>query len=93
MSSDFPVVYTRTEIESYLPTGWRLSGEQGEGQWDAKAGSWRAVVSDGAEFEWPLLVKSSEAAQKGRMDALREAMDKVYRNRLGKHTRGLGVGS
>ncbi len=92
MSSEFPLCFTRTEIESYLPTGWRLSDQQGEGHWDTKASSWRTIVCDGVEFEWPLLVKGTEAVRKGRLEALREAMDKVFRDRLGKHTRGLGVG-
>ncbi|MFN7962159.1 MAG: hypothetical protein U0002_12900 [Thermoanaerobaculia bacterium] len=92
MASESSLSYTRTEIESYLPSGWALSAEKPEGEWDSKAGSWTTQVRDGVDFEWPVSVKASEAATKGRLGALQEAMSRVYRGRLGKPTRGLGIG-
>lgn len=83
--SDQPLSYTVDEVKSYLPTGWSLTAPSGEspGTWDAKARTWQATVLDNVDFDWPVVVRSWEAASLGRIEALRQAMDKVFRERLG----------
>ncbi len=76
------IIYTETEVRSFLPTGWGLAGSP-EGIWDAKKKLWRATVIDNVEFDWPLEVKAAEASSLGRIEALRVAMDRVFRERLG----------
>jgi hypothetical protein len=77
-----PLIYTETEIRSYLPTGWDLAGSP-EGAWDPKKKSWQISVLDNVEFDWPVIVKADDAGSQGRLEALRRAMDVVYRERLG----------
>jgi hypothetical protein len=74
--------YTENEVRSFLPSGWDLVGDA-EGTWDEKKKTWRATILDNVDFDWPLAVPASEAAKLGRMEALRRAMDQVYRERLG----------
>ncbi|HSF43094.1 MAG TPA: hypothetical protein VLT87_25060 [Thermoanaerobaculia bacterium] len=74
--------YTETEVRSFLPTGWDLIGAPG-GTWDPKKKVWTARVIDNVEFDWPLVVKGDDASKLGRLEALRLAMNKVYRERLG----------
>ena len=74
--------YTESEIRSYLPTGWDLLGSQ-QGAWDAKKKTWRATVLDNVDFDWPVEVKAAEVTKLGRIEALRQAMDRLYRERLG----------
>ncbi|HEX2224925.1 MAG TPA: hypothetical protein VHN15_12040 [Thermoanaerobaculia bacterium] len=76
------IIYTETEVRSFLPTGWDLAGSP-EGAWDAKKKVWRATVVDNVDFDWPVEVKAAEASSLGRIEALRRAMDRVYRERLG----------
>lgn len=76
-----PLSYTETEIRSYLPTGWELTG--GPGAWDSKKKVWRTTVLDNVEFDWPVVVKPGDATSLGRLEALRQAFDRVYRERLG----------
>lgn len=82
MRRDEPLAYTEVEVRSYLPTGWALARGRG-GAWDATKRLWRATVIDNVEFDWPLEVSADEAAEHGRLEALRRAMDRVYRERLG----------
>lgn len=77
-----PLRYTETEVRSFLPTGWDLVGMP-EGSWDPKKKTWRATVIDNVEFDWPVVVKADDAASLGRLEALRKAFDRVYRERLG----------
>jgi hypothetical protein len=77
-----PLTYTETEIRSYLPSGWDLAGNP-EGVWDPKKKSWQISVLDNVEFDWPVVVKADDAGSQGRLEALRRAMDVVYRERLG----------
>jgi len=82
MNDAEPLRYTETEVRSFLPTGWSLSGDPA-GSWDAKKRVWRTTVIDNVDFDWPLAVDAGDAASLGRMEALRRAMDRVYRERLG----------
>jgi len=77
-----PLTYTETEIRSFLPTGWDLAGD-GTGNWDAKKKTWQISVLDNVDFDWPVVVKADDAGAQGRLEALRRAMDVVYRERLG----------
>jgi len=74
--------YTESEIRSYLPTGWNIIGNQ-QGSWDAKKKTWRATVLDNVDFDWPVEVRAAEVTKVGRIEALRQAMNRVYRERLG----------
>lgn len=84
-----PIEYIRTEIESYLPSGWTM-GET-PGTWDPKKSRWSLTVRDSAQMEWELGVGGEEAEKQGRLEALRKAMDQLYRERLGRRTRGIGL--
>ena len=84
--------YHRTEIESFLPTGWSLDEGAADTGWNAARGSWLASLFDGVDFAWPLVVKAADASKLGRIEALKAAIDHAYRARLGDHTRGLGRG-
>ncbi len=77
-----PLSYIETEIRSYLPTGWDLIGDP-EGTWDPKKKVWRAWVIDGVDFDWPLEVTLDDATKLGRLEALRQAFDRLVRERLG----------
>jgi len=84
MRSDEPLAYTEDEIKSFLPSGWMLAGgRDASGRWNPKNSSWQATLIDNVEFDWPVVVKSWEASSLGRIEALRRAIDKVYRERLG----------
>ena len=82
--SDEPLSYTLDEVKSFLPTGWCLpGGGESPGAGDAKARVWKTTVLDNVDFDWPVVVRTWEAASLGRIEALRQAMDKVFRERLG----------
>ncbi len=95
MTANEPLAYTEDEIRSFLPSGWRIAAADdptGEmvpfafGHWDARREAWRARVIDNVDFDWPLVVKAADAAKlgaNGRLEALRRAMDRLYRERLG----------
>lgn len=74
--------YTDNEVRSFLPTGWNMIGPT-EGSWDPKKKVWRATVIDNVDYDWPLEVTAAEAEKHGRLDALKTAMDRLYRERLG----------
>ena len=81
-SNTAPLQYTESEIRSYLPTGWDLIGDP-QGSWDAKKKVWRATVIDNVDFDWPVEVEAGEMSKLGRLEALRQALDRLYRERLG----------
>jgi hypothetical protein len=82
MSSPESLSYTENEVRSYLPSGWSLLGDPA-GSWDPKKRTWSATVVDNVDFDWPVVVGAGEATSMGRLEALRRAMDRVYRERLG----------
>jgi len=87
--SEAPFGYTEEELRSYLPTGWNLVGPA-TGDWDERKKRWSTRIEDGTDMRWDLVVDGGEVEKKGRVEALRLAVDKLYRDRLGKRTRGLG---
>ena len=82
MRSAAPISYTESEVRSYLPSGWHLAGHP-EGSWDSREKSWRVEVRDNVDFDWPVVVGADDAVSLGRIEALRQAFDRVYRERLG----------
>ncbi len=76
-----PVRYLAQEIESFLPSGWSLGEEPG--RWDGLRAVWAITVRDGAEQDWRLAVSGAEAAKRGRLAALKRAVDELYREALG----------
>lgn len=85
---DHRLTYADEELRGYLPLGWAYTGQS---DWDDKRGVLTLVVLDDCDFDWPVHVSAKEASgEAGRLGALRNAIDHVDRNRLGKHTRGLG---
>lgn len=89
MSEYAPFSYTEDELRSYLPTGWDLVGPM-EGEWNAKKKRWSTRVEDTADMRWDIVVEAGEVDEKGRIEALRLGVDRVFRGRLGRRTRGFG---
>lgn len=80
--------YTDEELKSFLPLGWHVIGQP---EWDDKRGVLTLTVIDPVEFDWPVHVSAKAVAKEGRLGAFKSAIDDVYRQRLGRHTRGLGM--
>ena len=70
------------ELDSYLPTGWRLMAPE-SGVWNRKKSEWTVKIVDGAEMDWDLTIRKRDVKAKGRMEALRYAVDVLHRERLG----------
>lgn len=70
------------EINSYLPTGWRLVAPE-SGSWNNKKSEWTVEIVDGADMNWDLVVRQRDVKTKGRLEALRHAVDVLHRERLG----------
>lgn len=86
-----PFDYTRDELCSYLPSGWELLDDR-EPVWNAKKKQLTVRVIDGVDFDWPVVIAARAVDAHGRLGALERAMDDTFRARLGKPTRGLGIG-
>jgi len=82
--------YTLNEIQSYMPTGWELAGDA-EPVWDEKKDRLTFTVLDSVDFDWPVHVSAADVEKHGRLKAFELAIDDVFRQRLGRHTRGLGL--
>ena len=78
-----PLSYSHDEIVGNLPTGWTVSDPIPTGTWDPQRGRWTLVVADGADVEWRLDVDDAQAGHHGRIEALRRAIDGLYRCALG----------
>ncbi len=76
-----PVMYTDVELESYIPTGWVLADDDAPG-WNQKRKGFRATVIDGSDLDWELFVPHKEVDEHGRIEALRRAVDTLYRERF-----------
>lgn len=79
-----PIRYSLVEVHSYIPTGWNLVDPDDSGRWDAKREAWVVEVHDGADISWSVTVRAADAARVGRLEALRQAMNHVYRTGIGK---------
>jgi len=78
-----PLTYTEIEVRSYLPSGWGIVAGQA-GRWDAAQGRWSIEIYDGADNTWTIAIGGEEAARTGRLDALREGIDRLTRKSLGR---------
>ena len=77
-----PLTFLPIELKSYLPPGWGLIDESG-GHWDGRRHAWSTEVYDPADNSWTLRVSSAEAEKLGRLAALKQAVDVLYREALG----------
>lgn len=78
-----PIVYTETEIRSYLPSGWGIV-PGAAGRRDARSGTWTIEVFDGADNTWKVEVDPGSAARSGRLEALRASVNRLERKALGR---------
>lgn len=83
MSSDSDVSYTRQELLDYLPAGWMLEDRSTAGAWNPRQGRWEVTLRDIADVDWELHIDEKAAAKAGRIEALKSALDKLYRQALG----------
>lgn len=84
MSEQRPLTYSLVEVHSYLPAGWNLVDQEDPGRWDPQQESWIVEVHDGADIPWSVTVRAADAARAGRREALRQAIDHVYRTGIGR---------
>ena len=83
MTADSDLSYTLHELRDYLPAGWTLSDPSDSGTWDETRGCWLVELRDIADVDWELCVDGKAAAKAGRIDALKQALDVLYREALG----------
>lgn len=81
-SSEGPLTFTEIELQSYLPSGWAIQSGA-VGRWDSAKRAWKIDVRDPAENLWPLVVAGKDVEARGRIEALQQSVDKLYRNALG----------
>lgn len=72
------LAYSTIEVQSYLPSGWSL--EDPEGTYSGSQQCWQVEVQDVSEFIRTLEVTAKDAARLGRIPALRNAIDRLYRH-------------
>jgi hypothetical protein len=76
-----PATYTDLELEGYIPAGWTLApGERPA--WDGKRGEYRFRVVDTSDLDWQVVVPGREIERHGRIEALRQAVDRLNRERF-----------
>lgn len=83
MSPESDISYTRHEILDYLPGGWSLADPANSGAWDPRRRRWEVTLRDIADVDWQLCVDGKTAAKAGRIEALKRAVDTLYRSALG----------
>lgn len=72
------LTFTDIEIRSYLPSGWGIP-PSGAGAWDAGKSTFEIEVYDLADNVWPLRVTGKEAAKSGRLEALKQSIERLCR--------------
>lgn len=77
-----PLSFLPIELKSYLPSGWGLTDDAG-GHWDARRMTWSVEVYDSADNTWTVKITGAEAQKLGRLGALKQAVDVLYREALG----------
>lgn len=75
-----PLTYTDDEIVSYIPSGWNLV--PGSARWDEGEDAFTFQVLDGSDLEWDVAVPQKDVGQRGRVLALRHAVDELERKRF-----------
>ncbi len=83
MSPDTDLSYTLQELLDYLPGGWSLADPSSAGAWDARQRRWQVTLRDIADVDWTLEVDGKAATESGRIEALKSAVDELYRSALG----------
>ncbi len=83
MTAESELYYTRHELLDYLPGGWSLADPASSGEWDPRRRRWEVTLRDIADVDWQLQVEGKAAAKSGRIEALKEALDDLYRSALG----------
>ena len=83
MSEETDLSYTLQELLDYLPAGWVLADPSDPGDWIPKRRCWQVGLRDGADVDWELCIDGRTAARAGRVEALKEAVDELYREALG----------
>ena len=73
------LTFTEIEIQSYLPSGWGIR-RNGAGTWNAGKSTYEIEVYDPADNLWPLQVTGKNAASRGRLEALKQSIDRLYRD-------------
>ena len=73
------LTFTDIEIRSYLPSGWGIRPDC-VGAWDAGKSTFAIEVYDLADNLWRLQVTGKDAAARGRLEALKQSIDRLYRN-------------
>ena len=76
-----PVTYTEIELESYIPAGWALAAGDAP-LWDGKHNEFRFRVLDTCDLDWDVAVPAAEVSRYGRIEALRRAIDRLFRERF-----------
>lgn len=76
-----PVSYIDLELESYIPAGWTLAPGDTP-RWDEKEKTFRFRVVDTSDLDWELAIPGSEVERHGRIEALRQAVDRLNRKRF-----------
>jgi hypothetical protein len=83
MTETASIRYNDLEVSGYLPSGWTLGASIESAQWNTRRRTWTLRVTDPAQVEWDLVVREQDVEKHGRIEALRRAVDQVYRTGLG----------
>ncbi|MEE8137638.1 MAG: hypothetical protein V3T81_02010 [Thermoanaerobaculia bacterium] len=78
-----PIRYSDLEVSGLLPAGWSLTVSAETADWNPQKRTWTLKVHDPAKVDWALVVKAVVVDKLGRLEALRQAIDRVYRHGLG----------
>ena len=74
---DEPSEFTVREIVGLLPGGWTLAEPADPGGWQGQ--SWCIRLVDGADVPHEARVDAKEIERHGRLEALRQELDRLYR--------------
>ncbi len=75
--------YTALELSGSLPSGWILPEPVESAMWNSKKNTWTIRVADPAGVDWDLVVKAEDVGKIGRLEALRESIERLWRHCLG----------
>ncbi len=78
-----PMVYTEAELRGCLPAGWSLV-RTAAGPRSRHGDAYVFTTRDGADQDWEIVVEAQAAGRLGRIEALREAIQRVQRRGLGR---------
>ncbi len=81
MAESNRLTFTDLELRSYLPSGWGIQ-PPGTSTLDASKQAYEIAVHDSTDNVWPLRITGKDAAEKGRLEALRSSVDRLYKRAL-----------